>query len=67
MFFSILQRKAITGGHFNDLGDLADKILGFQQHYNAAAEPFDWKFTKTKLRNLMQRLAVHTTQHQLAA
>lgn len=67
VFFSILQRKAITGGHFNDLGDLADKILSFQQHYNAAAEPFDWKFTKTMLRNLMQRLAVHTTQHQLAA
>ena len=67
VFFSILQRKVITGGHFSDLGDLADKILGFQNHYNAAAEPFDWKFTKTKLRNLMHRLAVHTNQNQLAA
>jgi transposase len=67
VFFSILQRKVITGGNFTDLGDLADKILGFQQHYNAAAEPFDWKFTKTKLRQLMQRLAVHTDQNQLAA
>lgn len=67
VFFSILQRKAITGGNFTNLGDLADKILSFQQHYNTAAEPFDWKFTKTKLRKLMQRLAVHTNQDQLAA
>lgn len=59
VFFSILQRKLITGGHFTDLGDLADKILGFQQHYNAAARPFDWKFTKAKLANLMERIAVH--------
>lgn len=57
VFFSILQRKLITGGNFTDLGDLADKVLDFQQHYNAAAEPFDWKFTKTKLRNLMDRIA----------
>jgi transposase-like protein len=67
VFYSILQRKVITGGHFTDLGDLADKILSFQQHYNTAAEPFDWKFTKTKLRQLMQRLAVHINPDQLAA
>lgn len=67
VFFSILQRKAITGGDFTDLKDLADKILGFQQHYNTAAEPFDWKFTKTKLRKLMERLAVHADPDQRAA
>ncbi len=67
VFFSVLQRKVITGGDFTDLGDLADKILGFQQYYNAAAEPFDWKFTKTKLRRLMERLAVHSNPDQLAA
>jgi transposase len=67
VFFSILQRKAITGGDFTDLGDLADKILGFQQHYNTAASPFDWKFTKTKLRQLMERLAAHSNPDQLAA
>lgn len=67
VYFSILQRKIITGGDFTNLADLTDKILGFQQHYNAAAEPFDWKFTKTKLRRLIERLAVHTDPHQLAA
>ena len=59
VIFSIFQRKVITGGDFHDHGDLADKILGFQQHYNTVAEPFDWKFTKTKLRHLMERLATH--------
>lgn len=67
VFFSILQRKVITGGDFTDLGELADKILGFQQHYNAAAEPFDWKFTKTKLGQLLERLAVHSDPDHLAA
>jgi hypothetical protein len=67
VFFSILQRKLITGGDFSDLSDLADKILGFQQHYNTAAEPFDWKFTKTKLQKLMERLAAHSDPAHLAA
>ncbi len=67
VIFSIFQRKVITGGDFHDMGDLADKILGFQQHYNAAAEPFDWKFTKAKLRHLMERLANHSDPTPLAA
>jgi transposase len=67
VFFSILQRKVITGGDFTDLANLADRILGYQQRYNAAAEPFDWKFTKTKLRQLMERLDVHSHQGPLAA
>ena len=67
MIFSIFQRKVITGGDFHDMGDLADKILGFQRHYNATAEPFDWTFTKTKLQHLMQRLAAHPDLGQLVA
>jgi transposase len=67
VFFSILQRKVITGGNFTDLDELADKILNFQQHYNTTAEPFDWKLTKTKLRQLTDRLAVHTDSNHLAA
>jgi Homeodomain-like domain/DDE superfamily endonuclease len=67
VIFSIFQRKVITGGDFHDMGDLADKILRFQQHYNTTAEPFDWTFTKTKLHHLMQRLAAHPDLDQLVA
>ena len=67
VYFSILQRKIITGGDFTDLSDLANKILSFQQHYNTAAEPFNWTFTKTKLRQLIERIATHTDLPQGAA
>lgn len=67
VYFSILQRKIITGGDFTDLADLTAKILRFQQHYNTTAEPFHWKFTKTKLRRLIQRITTHTGPPQFAA
>jgi len=40
--FSIVQRKAISPNDFADLDDLAQRILAFQDRYNANAEPFDW-------------------------
>ncbi len=38
---------------------LADQILAFEQHYNATARPFDWKFTRTDLNQLLTRLGRH--------
>ena len=42
IYFSILQRKAISPVDFADLDDLAQRILAFQNRYNATAAPFDW-------------------------
>ena len=57
IYFSILQRKAITPGDFANLGDLAARILAFQDRYNATAEPFDWRYTRDDLNTFLTRLA----------
>jgi len=57
IYFSILQRKAITPVDFADLDDLATRILAFQDRYNATAEPFDWRYTRDDLNAFLTRLA----------
>ena len=59
IYFSILQRKAISPSDFADLDDLADRILAFQDRYNATAEPFDWTYTRDDLKAFLKRLNDH--------
>ena len=59
IYFSIVQRKVIRPGDFADLDALADRLMAFQDRYNAAAEPFDWHYTRKSLDRLLERLAVH--------
>jgi hypothetical protein len=56
IYFSVLQRKAISPVDFDDLDALADRILAFRDRYNQAAAPFDWTFTRTDLHALLDRL-----------
>lgn len=56
IYFSILQRKAITPGDFTDLEDLTARILAFQDRYNATAQPFDWTYTRDDLNAFLRRL-----------
>ena len=56
IYFSILQRKLLTPDDSDDLITLADRILAFEKRYNAAAEPFDWRFNRDDLHRLLQRL-----------
>lgn len=57
IYFSILQRKAISPINFTDLDDLATRILDFQDRYNATAEPFDWRYTRDDLNDFLTRIA----------
>ena len=59
IFFSIVQRKVIKPGDFAGLDALADRLLAFQDRYNATAEPFDWHFGRKSLDRLLERLTVH--------
>jgi transposase len=59
IFFSIVQRKVIKPGDFADLQELAERLMAFQNRYNATAEPFDWHFGRKSLDRLLERLAVH--------
>ncbi|SDY44064.1 DDE superfamily endonuclease, partial [Modestobacter sp. DSM 44400] len=59
IFFSIVQRKVIKPGDFADLDALVERLLAFQDRYNATAEPFDWHFGRKSLDRLLERLTVH--------
>ena len=65
VYFSVLQRKALTPNDFASLGDLEDRLLGFARRYEAVAQPFEWKFTRRDLRRLLRKL--HERERALAA
>lgn len=56
IYFSVLQRKAISPVDFADLDALAQRILAFQDRYNQAATPFDWTFGRRDLHALLDRI-----------
>jgi hypothetical protein len=59
IFFSIVQGKVIRPGDFADLDALAERLLTFQDRYNATAAPSNRHFGRKSLDRLLQRLTVH--------
>jgi hypothetical protein len=39
IYFSIVQRKALTPNDFSSLADVEDRLLRFQQYYESIAKP----------------------------
>jgi len=56
IYNSIVQRKVLTPNDFTDLGEVERRLVAFERHYEEAAKPFEWKFTRSDLRDLMRRL-----------
>ncbi len=67
LYFSIVQRKALTPNDFDSLEALAERLLGFSDHYRQIAQPFEWTFTRTDLDRLLARIDAHEPQLKLAA
>jgi transposase len=69
IYFSVVQRKVITPNDFTGLGQIRDRLTAFQARYNAVAKPFSWKFTRSDLNTLLDRIDAHEAQQspQLAA
>jgi transposase len=65
IYFSVVQRKVLTPNDFLDLGEVQRRLLAFQRRYQQTATPFDWRFTRSDLAKLLNRLDEH--QHQGAA
>lgn len=61
IYYSILQRKVLTPNDLTDLDALPERVLAFQDRYNATAIPFDWRFTRTDLDHLLDRITAHET------
>jgi transposase len=69
IYFSVVQRKVLTPNDFTDLDQIRDRLAAFETRYNAIARPFDWKFTRTDLNDLLRRIDTHVKAetHTLAA
>ena len=57
IYYSILQRKVLTPNDFTDLGEVEQRLLAFERRYEQNAKPFEWKFTRKDLAELMKRIA----------
>jgi hypothetical protein len=57
IYFSVVQRKVLTPNDFVSLSQVAQRLFAFQQLYEQSARPFEWKFTRADLRDLMLKLS----------
>jgi transposase len=63
IFFSIVQRKVVSPNDFTDTDQVTQRLAAFETHYNATAQPFEWKFTTTDLDDFLARLDRHEQDH----
>ncbi|MFH8470834.1 IS630 family transposase [Streptomyces sp. NPDC017991] len=64
IYFSVVQRKVVSPNDFTSLTQVRDRLRGFEDRYNATAQPFQWRFTTSDLDDLLARLNRHTADHQ---
>jgi hypothetical protein len=57
IYFSVVQRKLLTPDNIAGLEQLAEQLTAFEARYNQAARPFDWRFNRDDLENLLDRIA----------
>ena len=67
IYFSILQRKVLTPNEWADLCALEKVLMDFQAYYETIAKPFQWKFTRTDLEELLAKLARHERYQEKGA
>jgi hypothetical protein len=56
IYFSIVQRKVLTPNDFYDLNAVAERLLDFQYYWETTGRPFEWKFTRKDLSELLAKL-----------
>jgi hypothetical protein len=67
LFFSIVQRKALTPNDFGSLPELARRLMDFGQHYRTIARPFEWTFTRHDLDRVLAKITHQPPSLALAA
>jgi len=67
VYFSIVQRKALTPNDFSSLEAVEERLLRFQDYYERIATPFEWKFTRDDLADLFKKLDAEPTSLRPAA
>lgn len=56
IYFSIVQRKVLTPNDFSSLHEVQDRLFRFQEYYETIAMPFEWKFTRADLDEMMNKM-----------
>ena len=64
VYFSILERKALTPNDFPSLEALEERLHDFARYYESIAQPFKWKFTRNDLDALLDRITRATAREQ---
>jgi transposase len=59
IYFSVVQRKALTPNDFTSLDQIRDRLAEFETRYNTIARPFSWKLTRADLHDLLRRIDAH--------
>ena len=55
IYFSVVERKALTPNDFPSLEALAERLFQFERHYESIAKPFEWKFTRDDLNTMLDK------------
>lgn len=55
IYFSVVERKALTPNDFGSLDELRTRLHQFERHYQLVAKPFRWRFTRFDLAKLLDR------------
>jgi hypothetical protein len=56
IYFSVVQRKALQPNDFPNLQALEARLLAFGRRYETIATPFQWKFTRRDLDDILGRV-----------
>ena len=67
IYFSIVERKALTPNDFSSLREVEQRLLAFQEYYESIASPFEWKFTREDLNAMMKNIHAQPVTMRLAA
>jgi len=66
IYFSVVQRKALTRMTFPASPAVAQRLMDFQRYYEQVAQPFEWKFTRADLAKLLVKLQPSVATAQAA-
>jgi hypothetical protein len=64
IYFSIVQRKALTPNDFPCRQAVAERLASFERYYESIARPFEWKFTRADLNQLIARMRARYARTQ---
>jgi hypothetical protein len=66
LYFSIVQRKALTPNDFGSLEELGERLLAFGRRCRGIARPFEWTFTRSDLERVLERVDAQAARDEPA-